>query len=164
MAFRVLWLSQVICLLHTVTAHCPVQPCTRHVFKCPSQSQKNNAQMATRAFFKKSQSQQFLVYLIRSFLFPLACAEVSDIHLGWEDAPALEETGEFQAGAAKRYTPQRGDCPRAEGRGERTEGGRDGGLNRPSGGFCFTCMWSSGQSSAQNQRSSCDGCTNTERH
>lgn len=44
--------------------------------------------------------------------------EVSDIHLGWQDACALEETGEFQAGAAKRYTSKCGDCPRAERRGE----------------------------------------------
>lgn len=40
--------------------------------------------------------------------------------MGWEDACTLEETGEFQAGAAKRYTSQRGDRPRAEGRGQKT--------------------------------------------
>ncbi|KAG7244148.1 hypothetical protein INR49_004221 [Caranx melampygus] len=44
--------------------------------------------------------------------------EISEIHMGWEDACALEETGEFQAGAAKRYTSERGDRPRAEGRGK----------------------------------------------
>lgn len=41
--------------------------------------------------------------------------------MGWEDALALEEAGKFQAGAAKRYTSERGDCPRAEGRGERRD-------------------------------------------
>lgn len=46
------------------------------------------------------------------------CAEVPDIHVGWEDASALEEAGEFQAGAAQRYTFKCGDCSRAEGRGE----------------------------------------------
>lgn len=51
----------------------------------------------------------------------MADVEVSDIHMGCEDSSALEETGEFQAGAAKRDTSERGDCPRAEGRGE----GRD---------------------------------------
>lgn len=51
----------------------------------------------------------------------MACVEVSDIHLGWEDACALEETGEFQAGAAKRNTSECGDRPRAEGRGERRD-------------------------------------------
>lgn len=60
-------------------------------------------------------------FFICPLLFPLACAEVSDIHMGWEDATALEETGEFQAGAAKRYTPKCGDRPRAEGRGERRD-------------------------------------------
>lgn len=30
-------------------------------------------------------------------------AEVSDLHMGREDASALEETGEFQAGVAERY-------------------------------------------------------------
>lgn len=124
----VLWLLQVICSLHTIIAHCPVRPCTKAqechgVFKCSSQSQKSKLKWP-QVLFKKSQSQQFLVYLICSFLFPLACAEVSDIHLGWEDAPTLEETGEFQAGAAKRYTPQCGDRPRAEGRGERRDGGK----------------------------------------
>lgn len=39
--------------------------------------------------------------------------------MGWEDASALEETGEFQAGAAQGYTSKRGDCSRVEGRGER---------------------------------------------
>lgn len=50
-----------------------------------------------------------------------ACAEVPDIHLGREDAAALEETGGIQAGAAQRYTSKRGDCSRAEGRGRMQE-------------------------------------------
>lgn len=48
-------------------------------------------------------------------------AEVSDLHLGWENACALEENGEFQAGAAKRYTSKCRDCPRTKGRGERMD-------------------------------------------
>lgn len=56
-----------------------------------------------------------------SYLFPLPLVEVPDIHMGWEDACALEETGKLQARAAKRYTSKRGDRPRAEGRGERRE-------------------------------------------
>ncbi len=51
----------------------------------------------------------------------MACVEVSNIHMGCEDACALEETGEFQARAAKRHTSKRGDRPRAEGRGERRD-------------------------------------------
>lgn len=54
-------------------------------------------------------------------LYFCASAEVPDIHLGWKDAAALEETGEFQAGAAQRYTSKRGDCSRAEGRGRMQE-------------------------------------------
>lgn len=49
----------------------------------------------------------------------MTCVEVSDIYVGWKDASTLEETGEFQARAAKRYTSKCGDRPRAEGRGER---------------------------------------------
>lgn len=52
-----------------------------------------------------------------------ACAEVPDIHMGWEDAAALDETGEFQAGTAQRYTSKCGDCSRAEGRGKRLHPG-----------------------------------------
>lgn len=47
------------------------------------------------------------------------CVEVSDLHMGWEDARALDENREFQIRAAKRYSSQCGDCSRAEGRGER---------------------------------------------
>lgn len=50
-----------------------------------------------------------------------ACAEVPDIHLGREDAAALEETGEFQVGTAQRYTSKCGDCSRAKGRGRMQE-------------------------------------------
>lgn len=50
-----------------------------------------------------------------------ACAEVPDIHLGRENAAALEETGEFQAGAAQRHNSKCGDCSRAEGRGRMQE-------------------------------------------
>lgn len=50
-----------------------------------------------------------------------ACAEVPDIHLGRKDAAALDETGEFHAGASQRYTSKCGDCSRAEGRGKRQE-------------------------------------------
>lgn len=51
----------------------------------------------------------------------MADVEVPDIHMGCKDSSVLEETGEFQAGAAKRDTSECGDCPGAEGRGE----GRD---------------------------------------
>lgn len=61
------------------------------------------------------------LYLRLEQLSFCACAEVPDVHLGWEDAAALEETGEFQAGAAQRYTSKCGDCSRAEGRGKRQE-------------------------------------------
>lgn len=37
------------------------------------------------------------------------CAEVSDIHVGWEDASTLEENGKFKAGAAKGNAAQCGD-------------------------------------------------------
>lgn len=62
----------------------------------------------------------FLSYVF-SPIPPELGVEISEIHMGWEDACALEETGEFQAGAAKRYTSERGDCPRAEGRGQKLE-------------------------------------------
>lgn len=50
----------------------------------------------------------------------LPFAEVSDLHLGREDAAALEETGELQAGVAPRHAAQRGGGPGAEGGGERS--------------------------------------------
>lgn len=52
-------------------------------------------------------------------LFRLCHAEISDLHLGREDAAALAETGELQAGVAQRHTAQRGGGPGAEGGGER---------------------------------------------
>lgn len=53
-------------------------------------------------------------------LLRLHRAEISDLHLGREDAAALEETGELQAGVAQRHAAQRGGGPGAEGGGERS--------------------------------------------
>lgn len=117
------------------------------------------------------------LYLRLEQLSFCACAEVPDVHLGWEDAAALEETGVFQAGAAQRYTSKCGDCSRAEGRGKRQEE-----LNKrscivplsrappePWGipvtvcfiSYCCEYVRSSGQGAAKNQCSPHHGCTGT---
>lgn len=66
--------------------------------------------------FKKHVIEGFYILVLS---IPPWRAEVSDIHVGWEDASALEETGKLQARAAERHTSKCGDCPRAERRGER---------------------------------------------
>lgn len=54
-------------------------------------------------------------------LWRLLPAEISDLHVGREDAAALEEAGELQAGVAQRHAAQCGGRPGAEGRGRRSK-------------------------------------------
>lgn len=75
-------------------------------------------------------------------LLRLRRAEISDLHLGREDAAALEETGELQAGVAQRHAAQRGGGPGAEGGGERSHMSRQ---KKPqaclSSVFCLSCLF-----------------------
>lgn len=112
----------------------------------------------------------------------LSFVEITDIHVGWKDACPLEETGKFQTWTSKRYTSECGDRPGTERRGERMCPALDtyiiygtymcncrrvlppGKATYFFDKSSFVCFCTTGQSTAQNQCSTCNGCTNTEWH